>query len=1119
MTPGVRCLRCRHDNPADSAFCDECGAALEVACRTCSELNRAAARYCRKCGQPLVPEERRPQSYTPRHLADKIWLSRSALEGERKQVTVLFADMKGSMQLLADLDPEEARKVLDPVLNLMMDAVHRYEGTVNQVLGDGIMALFGAPLAHEDHAVRACFAALRMQDSVARLAEEAKRPSAAIPLSIRVGINSGEVVVRSIGSDLHMDYTAVGQTTHLAHRMEQMAAPGSVLITAGTLRLVEGYVVTKPLGPRPVKGLEAPVETYDVVGIGPVRSRLHAAAARGLTRFVGRDLELAQLHEALRRAGAHHGQVVAVVGEAGVGKSRLFWEFAHSQRARKWLILESRAVSYGKPIPYLPVIDLLRAYFHIDGRDDPNRIREKVTGKLLSLDAQMAPVLPPLLSLLDAPMDDVQWARLDPPERRRRTLDAVKNLLLQESRVHPLAVLLEDLHGIDSETQALLDGLVESIAGHPLLLLVNYRPGYQHGWAGKTFYTLLRIDPLPPDEAEELLRIVLGGGERLEPLKRLLIERTEGNPFFMEESVRALAESGILIGARGAYWLAGSIESIRVPPTVETILAARIDRLAPEDKALLQTAAVIGKDVSVPLLRAVAQLEDGGMRDSLSRLQAAEFLDEVGLGPDAEHTFRHALTHEVAYGSLLSERRCDLHARIVRAIEAQHPDSLTEHVERLAYHARRGELWTRAVEYLGQAGEKALARAAYREAVAWLEQALEALGREWGGPERRQMTIDVCFLLRSALTPLGEQERTFAYLEEARRLATELGDQRRRGLASAYLTDYYRVAGDQDRAIAEGRLSLDIARDQQDATLQIVARTYLAQTYHGTGEYRQAAGLLRQNVEYITGAQLHERFLLAQIPSVHSRTWLAACLAELGQFDEGLRRGEEAVRIGQSADHPVSLTGAYVGLGTVHLRKGDLGQATQVLERALEISGPGQLRIWLPWILSSLGLAHSLLNRRERGLPLLEQAVAVAASMKRSGGHSIRLAALGEGYLLAGRLQEATRLAEQALGLARNHRERANEAYALRLLGEAFSRHGAGMAGRAEDFYRQAIDLSQVLGMRPLTGLCRLGLGRLLQGRHDVAAAREHLRAARVVFAETGMDFWLAQATALDPST
>ena len=1118
MTPSVHCPRCRHDNPVDSAFCDECGVALEMTCRACGELNRVAAKFCRKCGQPLVLDERRPQSYTPRHLADKIWLSRGALEGERKQVTVLFADMKGSMELLADLDPEEARKVLDPVLTLMMDAVHRYEGTVNQVLGDGIMALFGAPLAHEDHAVRACFAALRMQDSVKRFAEETKRP-ADIPLQIRVGVNSGEVVVRSIGSDLHMDYTAVGQTTHLAHRMEQLAAPGSVLITAGTLRLVEGYVVTKPLGPRQVKGLEAPIETYDVVGIGPVRSRLHAAAARGLTRFVGRDLELAQLHEALRKAAARQGQVVAVLGEAGVGKSRLFWEFAHSRRARKWLILESRSVSYGKPIPYLPVIDLLRAYFHLDGRDDPGRIRQKVTDKVLALDAQMAPSLPALLSLLDVPTDDVTWERLDPPERRRRTLDAVKNLLLQESRVHPLALLLEDLHGIDSETQALLDGLVESLAGHPLLLLVNYRPGYQHGWAGKTFYTQLRIDPLPPDEAEELLQIVLGGGESLEPLKRLLIERTEGNPFFMEESVRALAESGILTGARGAYRLAGSIASIRVPPTVETILAARIDRLAPEDKTLLQTAAVIGKDVSASLLRAVAQLEDAGLRDSLSRLQAAEFLYEVGLGPDAEYTFRHALTHEVAYGSLLSERRSQLHARIVRAIEAQHPDSLTEHVERLAHHARRGEMWTKAVDYLRQAGEKALARAAYREAVAWLEQAREALGRERGGPERRLMTIDVCFLLRSALTPLGEQERTFAYLEEARSLATGLGDQRRLGLASAYLTDYYRLAGDQDRAIAEGRLSLDIARKQQDATLQIVARTYLAQTHHGTGEYRQAAELLRQNVEYITEAQLYERFLLAQIPSVHSRTWLAACLAELGEFEEGLRRGEEAVRIGQSADHPVSLTGAYVGLGTVYLRKGDLGRATQVLERALEIGRPGQLRIWLPWLLSSLGLAHCLLNRRERGLPFLEQAVAVAASMKRSGGHSNRLAALGEGYLLAGRLQEATRLAEQALGLARNHRERANEAYALRLLGEAFSRHGAGMAGRAEDFYRQAIELSQELGMRPLTGLCRLGLGRLVRARRNAGAAREHLRAARVVFAETGMDFWLAQVTALDPST
>ena len=450
-----------------------------------------------------------PESYTPKHLVEKILTSKTALEGERKQVTVLFADLKGSMELLADRDPEEARKLLDPVLEHMMEAVHRYEGTVNQVMGDGIMALFGAPLAHEDHAVRACYAALRMQESVKRYAEGVRRQHG-IEVQIRVGLNSGEVVVRAIGSDLHMDYTAVGQTTHLAARMEQLAAPGTVRLTAEVLRLAEGYVEVKSLGPFPVKGLVAPMEVYELTGAGAVRSRLQAAASRGLTRFVGRDAEVEHLRRVLGQAGAGRGQVVAIVGEAGVGKSRLVYEFTHSHRVQNWLILEAPSVSYGKATSYLPVIDLLTGYFKIDDRDDHREMRAKVLGRVLGLERTLEPLLPPLLALLDLPIEDPAWQNLDPPQRRQRTLDAVKRLLLRESQGQPLLVVFEDLHWIDGETQALLDSLVESLSSARLLLLVNYRPEYEHRWGSKTAYSQLRLDTLPTESAAELLAALLG---------------------------------------------------------------------------------------------------------------------------------------------------------------------------------------------------------------------------------------------------------------------------------------------------------------------------------------------------------------------------------------------------------------------------------------------------------------------------------------------------------------------------------------------------------------------------------------------------------------------------------
>ena len=692
----MKCPRCQTVNRADARFCEDCGARMESSCPSCGHPVGAGKKFCGNCGASLTeqaaarPVARAPESYTPKHLAEKIRTARADLAGERKQVTVLFADLKGSMELLADRDPEEARRLLDPVLERMMEAVHRYEGTVNQVMGDGIMALFGAPLAHEDHAVRACYTAIRMQDTVGRYAEELRR-NQGIDVQIRVGLNSGEVVVRSIGSDLHMDYTAVGQTTHLAARMEQLARPGSNLITAHTLRLAEGYVEVKALGPVPVKGMNDPVEVYEVVGAGQVRSRMQASAARGLTPFVGRDAELDRLRQALERARAGHGQVVALVGEPGVGKSRLFWEFTHSHRTQGWLMGEAAAVSYSKLTPYFPVMELLRRYFQIDERDDARRIREKVTGKLLTLDETLRPTLPAFLTLLDVPADDPEWPGPDSPQRRQRILDALKRLLLRESQVQPLLLVFEDLHWIDSETQAFLDSLVASLPTAQILLLLGYRPEYQHGWASRSHYTQLRLDPLPPATADELLRGILGEHESLEPVKGLLVARTEGNPFFLEECVRTLVETQGLVGERGSYRLAKPLTTIQVPATVQAVLASRIDRLDTDDKRLLQAAAVIGKDVAFTILTAVGEMPEEELRHRLTRLQQAEFLFETGLFPDLEYTFTHALTHGVAYGSLLQERRRTLHGRILETLERQpRPARRADRAARRSRLPRRG---------------------------------------------------------------------------------------------------------------------------------------------------------------------------------------------------------------------------------------------------------------------------------------------------------------------------------------------------------------------------------------------------------------------------------------------
>lgn len=842
----MTCPQCRQPNAPDARFCNMCGARLSAACASCGHTNVAGSRFCNACGASLTGE-REPvdarfasaSAYTPKHLADRILTSRSALEGERKHVTVLFADMKGSMELLAERDPEEARKLLDPVLDRMMEAVHRYEGVVNQVMGDGIMVLFGAPLAHEDHAVRACYAALRMQGAIRRYSDELRRTQG-LEVQVRVGLNSGDVVVRAIGGDLRMDYTAVGQTTHLAARMEQLAPPGTIRLTAHTLALAEGFVQVKPLGPIPVKGMAEPVEIFELTGAAAVRSRLQASRARGFSRFVGRDTELEQVRHAAEQARGGRGQIVAVVGEPGVGKSRLFYEFVHSHHTQGWLCVEAGSVSYGKATPFLPLADLLRRYFRIDDHDDTRTVRAKVTGTILTLDRTLEDAVPAVSWLLDALPPDDPFLDVDPAQRRRRAIDGAKRLLLRESRVQPLLLVFEDLHWIDAETQAFLDGLVESLPTAPILLAVNYRPEYRHAWGNKTYYRQLRIDPLPPESAEELLQALLGGDASVRALEPLLAERTEGNPLFLEESVRALVETGALVGEPGAYRLTRSIDTVQIPATVQAILAARIDRLPPELKRLLQAASVMGKDVPVALLESVAELTGDDLRSALSALQTAEFLYETRLFPDLEYTFKHALTQEIAYNGLLQDRKRALHAALTATLERLHAERLTEHVEVLAHHATRGGLTDKAVRYLCLAGEKSVGRSANREAAEFYQAALGILAGLPETPETLSTALDVHVALGPVLIALksAAAAEIAAVYSRALTLVERLGDTSRRFLVlwGLWFIDY--TVGRYAAAREKGERLLEDAAGGDDTGRRVEAHHALWATLHGMGDAR-----------------------------------------------------------------------------------------------------------------------------------------------------------------------------------------------------------------------------------------------------------------------------------------
>jgi class 3 adenylate cyclase/tetratricopeptide (TPR) repeat protein len=1113
----MKCPKCQHFNDVAAKFCVECASPLVRTCVSCDHPLPQTAKFCPECGHPtglatatqspLGP----PETYTPQHLVAKILNSKAAIEGERKQVTVLFADLKGSLELLADRDPEEARKLLDPVLELMMEAVHHYEGTVSQAAGDGIMALFGAPLAHEDHAVRACYAALRMQERAKRHAASVLRTHG-VALKIRVGLNSGDVVVRAINSDLHMDYSAIGRTTHLAARMEQLADPGSILMTPSTLEVVDGFVTVKSLGPIPVKGLITPLEVHEVTGVGPVRTRFQSGARRGLTPFVGRERELEQLRQAQRLAGSGQGQVMALVAEAGVGKSRLVYELAHSSVVEEWRVMECAAVSYGKAMSYLPVVNLLKGYFEIAEQDSLQTISGKVKSKLLALDTALAPMLPPLLALLDAPVSDPAWQSLDPAERRRRMLDGVRNLLQREAQQRPLLLIIEDLHWIDSETQAVLDSLVDSLGSTRVLLLVTYRPEYHHGWAGMTYYSQLPLDALAGESGGRLLDALLGDDPTLTSLKQLLVN--QGNPFFLEETVRTLVETKALEGSSGGYRLTRPIEAIQVPATVQVVLASRIDRLSLEDKRLLQIAAVIGRRVPYSLLRAVADAPDEALREGLDRLQSAEFVFETGLFPDLEYSFKHVITQEVAYGGILQDRRRELHAQIVSSIEALHHNRLGEQIELLAHHAAQGELREKAVDYLRQAGQKGATRSALSDARVWFEQALVVLERLPQIKATLEPNFEIRLELRHMLFQLGEVRQGLEHLREAEALAERLNDDHRRGLVYAALMHTHSVLGELDEALAAGNRAQDFAVRLGDLKLRFQTLSYRAQVHYSRAEFLPAIELATANLAELPAGWVHEFFGLPTPASVYSRGWLVSSFAQLGRFAEAAECGAEMLQLAESMRQPFTVGSAHQAMAGLYTLMGDWARARLHVEHAIGLFRTRNVAIVLPiaiatsaTVLAQLGEAREALTRLREGDELLDRQVAEGKITQQVSG---AYHALARACLVLGRLDDARRLGDRAVEFAGS--QLGVMAHALRSLGDIATHTDSFDAETGEAHYHQALALAEPRGMRPLVAHCHFGLSKLYRrtGKHE--QARERLAAAISMYREMDMPFYLEQA-------
>ena len=967
------------------------------------------------------------------------------------------------MELMEDLDPEEARAIVDPALKLMMDAVHHYDGYVVQSTGDGIFALFGAPAAHEDHPQRALYAGLRLQEQLKRYSDRL-RGQGRLPLQARVGLNTGEVVVRSLKTgESHTEYIPIGHSTGLAARMQTLAPVGSIAATDATRKLGEGYFTFKSLGPTVVKGVSEPVEVSEVTGLGTLRTRLQRSAVRGLTKFVGRERDMEALKHAAELSRAGHGQVVAAMAEAGVGKSRLLYEFKVKNQTG-WMVLEAFSVSHGKASAYLPVLDLLHSYFGLDPGDDSRKRREKVAGRITMLDRALEDALPYLFGLLGLTEGDDPLAEMDAQIRRRRTLEALKRILLRESLNQPLMIIFEDLHWIDEETQAFLNLLADSIGTAKLLLLVNYRPEYSHQWNSKTYYTQLRLDPLSREWASEMLDALLGvstqaAEDPLVSLKRLIIEKTEGNPFFMEEIVQALFEEGALV-RNGTVKLTKSLYELKIPPTVQAILASRIDRLPAREKDLLQTLAVIGGEFPLGLARVVTGRSDEELARMLDTLQVGEFIYEQPAAGDVEYTFKHALTQEVAYNSVLQGRRKAVHERIGQSIEALYHDSLDDHIAELARHYRRSGNAAKAIDSLLLAAERAIERNARSEAIASLREGLDLLAAIADERERTcregalQLALCGAIVLGNPAAPGGEEE-----YQRARALCERIGDREGVFLALLGLRRIYNFRAELDRALELSEELLKIA-DNAEPGAQLAAHASAAQTLYFRGELNAA----RQHLEQARGMAAGDtrRGVWLRMGQVFSerRERVAVIRGLLGYPDRAVQEDREGLEYAREMRVPFAVALAEAMSAQLYYFLREVRKVREHGEAAVRIANEwgsshlsGYAAAFLGWVEALQGDAAEGIREIGRAIEMVELAG--------SKIHSLQNTLLVECHLRNGAIEVGLAAASEALRHAQNSGERYCASELNRLRGELLLLRGGPHHAEAESAFRTAIEVAR----------------------------------------------------------
>jgi len=1114
----MKCPECQFENREEAKFCKDCGTKLDFKCPSCAYTYASGNLFCDECGynlrtlkKPHPIDYSRPESYTPKFLSDKILKSRSAIEGERKVVTVLFADVVNSTAIVKKLDPEEVHQVMDGCFKILMTRIHMYEGTINQFRGDGIMALFGAPIAHENHALNACYAALSIKRALEEYGKKLKADYG-LEFKMRFGMNSGLVIVGAIGNDLRMDYTATGGTTYIAKRLESIAEPGKVLVSENTYRLIKTYFKLEALDPVTLKGIEEKQNAYILIDASRLKTRFENAISKGLVKFVGRKNSMATLINTWNETVEGTGQVLGILGESGVGKSRLLLEFKRSFPGDDINFFEGRCLPHGDSIAYLPFLDILKSYFSIKEGQSDSDITKDIKEKFSRFNREYSRfLLPAFQQLLSLEIVDVSWNNIDPKQKRHHIFEALKWLFITMSKKKPLIILMDDLQWMDKISEEFLSYFIDSIPKSPILLVLLYRPEYTHPWENRSHYSKIELGQLSRKSVVELTSAVLENVAVVSELEQLILMKCGGNPLFIEEFIHTLRENHYIKIKNKHFVLIRRPDTIKVPDTIHGIVAARIDKLDDILKQIIQAASVIGPDFKYRILQKITDMGEG-LKSYLERLQSLEYIYEKGIFPELEYTFRHSLIQEVAYNSILLRRRMELHGRIGLVAELIYDDKLDEFYEILAYHFLLGKAYPKAYKYLKLSGKKAGNNFSHLQAFSFFEKTLEISDKLPQEDKGSAEKLEICTLMTRPIAMLGFPKGSLEVLKMGAKIAKERGDQK---LLSRFYNDIsllYTAKGDSLLAIAHSEKSFNEAEKIEDIEMMASLALSLCYAYTASCKYDKLSDISLRLATLIEKTERKSDFFNAPFNLYSFLLGLyGMAMAMQGDFKKGKMFSEEGLKHAVKSGDKMTLAFNELQHASVLVLKGDgqgaLGHSQNTIKYSEGIK-------WITtlsqgWTL--FGYSNYLLGELDRAREFVFKGLKIQEDSGIEAMISLHYYIYAMVLFDLGDLEDALHYSKKALYLSVKNNEKRYEGLSRIWIGKILGSKEKAKYKEGKKFIVEGYEILKEICVKPAMAQGHLHLGELYRNSGEKSRAVEHLRKAKSMFEEMEMDYWTAK--------